>query len=563
MRFIGIFIAIIMVASNSASAADFGTVPGKGVVEIDAHGLCQRLRNGNEAPLMVPLGTAQEWREGPFSHLSNVPPNTEAVDCNRPIVLRRIWNRTGPPGREGHPIIIEGDAEDLEFLSVASPAGRGMASVVNGDLVYDPGLAFSYMNKYAVEEVVILFTARDSEGIVVPGRLAIDVVGEIENNWLDALVITNPRFDQNGVKSIPVGSDTNESPEFLILTGNTSQSFDGKFSSHGIAVSNWNPAHILMIDLSVDTDLPATMGWSPGDVNLDGKANRVVDLQIAAALDLIDALSAEVSHGLGSSDIIMDNGKVFSVSRRAVEGYSRDVLYLYAFDRDAGYFGTYYLNSPQSIEAARQRLIGLRSYPPKANLSASLTRVSDGGNLGWILTQHPAAVIHVVTPGLSSADFSAVKAAISGTGEGQLGVPIKVYASSTSHMASANALDHQGAATPLSSRSAMRDRTNDYPVRFAGVNLSLSPNKDTQNWITDQNGDGLLIPVHEMPPPAAARTYGYVARLTPEEVFTCRTQGCSTSTIPMTDITSNNGKAPYFSAGMRVLGEAAIFKPRR
>lgn len=124
------------------------------------------------------------------------------------------------------------DGAALTVVSASAPAGQGTASIVNGQVQFDPGSSFDHLAEGATQIVVLSYTIQDEHGATSSSTVAVTVTGTNDGP------VANPdsaTTDENAVVTVDVlANDTDvDDGAVLTVTGATAPAGQGSASVVG------------------------------------------------------------------------------------------------------------------------------------------------------------------------------------------------------------------------------------------------------------------------------------------------------------------------------------------
>lgn len=262
------------------------------VVDLEKFDACRRLKNNAANPVFIPMKTAEEWVTGTKSFLTKTPSNIRKGACIDYALNARVWARVGPPGIPWPYAIDAGDAGVTTLSSVGAAVGGGTSSMVGDQIQYTPLTAFKNLSHNATARVTIPWTGIDFEGVPESGTSQIDVVGMWEGTTEYVYSENNPTLATTWTFQEMTGPTTIKDTPATSVVGHRSYSFDGDHVTYGIHQTNYPVTWVILIDNTVKTRSAYTLGAAPGNPNGDSYSNTILDTQINAAKNFIDALAA-------------------------------------------------------------------------------------------------------------------------------------------------------------------------------------------------------------------------------------------------------------------------------
>jgi VCBS repeat-containing protein len=107
------------------------------------------------------------------------------------------------------------DGALLTVVSASAPAGQGTASVVNGQVRFDPGSSFDHLAEGATQVVVLSYTIQDEYGATSSSTVAVTVTGTNDGPVANADSATT---DENAVVTVDVLANDSDADDGAVLT---------------------------------------------------------------------------------------------------------------------------------------------------------------------------------------------------------------------------------------------------------------------------------------------------------------------------------------------------------
>lgn len=514
--------------TEPARALDkYDVLPGA-FAKIDEHDVCRIVGNTNANKIMIPTKSAAEWAIGPKAFLRNIAPKI-SVDTCVPIVLKgSLWGRPGPMASTGFPLKVPGSGGPVTLLTVGTPVGGGTATLVGNEIHYDPGSTFYNLFYLETKTVTIPWTGLDKYDLPVSGTATLTVKGFWEG--LGKYVIAMPESSTSGIEVVEhTGSVSFDYAPGMNVVRFRSGTFDGDFSFDTLSSVGYPTTWAIIIDNSIAARSAYTLGASAGNPNGDGYSNTMLDAQIKAAVNFIEAISNALAIESAGKKIGVNDGDYWLT----VASTGGNTVNVYTMNSGLQLVGYSDFSTTADRDALLSKVRAIRhSTSANAKVYTALESLRTGQASTLFGTFASFVNVIVLSPGVSDGvSFSTPFTTLDGTGTGQWGMQFFAYRSGASN-AVINALDSTGVAVPITSESAISNSNIPHPIFLEGFYLGTrNASTDPWNYLKNSDGTNRMFSFTEMYESPIGSFVTARVVTTERPVFECRTVNCGATEL--------------------------------
>jgi len=530
-----------LLAGTPLAALDKYEINPGAFAKIDEHGVCRVVGNTNANRIMIPTKVAAEWAIGPNAFLRNIAPKI-SIDTCVPIVLSgKAWGRPGPVGSTGYPTRVPGSGGPVTLTSVGAAVGGGTASLVGNEIHYDPGSAFYGLFYLETRTVTIPWSGIDQYDLPVSGTASITIKGFWEGIESYGYATNNPTAATNTTLLAIDGTTPFPDSAELSAIRVRSGTFDGDMTVDGITVIQHGLNWAIVIDNTVAARSTYTLGPSAGNPNGDGYSNTMLDAQINAAVDFVNALydwavEGRAGKSIGKTDPV---GGAMTVSAFNTGQASVSVnIYTMNSNMQLHTSGTL-----SSLTSSRDTLVTniktiRHTTDTNAKVNTALTTFNNSSIAGLYGNAISFLNVIVLSPGISDGvSFTNILASIDGTTAPQWGAQVFAFRSGASN-AVINELDSTKTARPLNAATAIRNAGIQFPIYLEEYSMVfLDPATSTWSAFTNPNTATPYFPVYTVSSSPISGFFSHRAGITERPSFVCRTITCGAPDVTPTYVT--------------------------
>lgn len=526
------FLLALSLLPAEALAQDHAEILSGQVVELEKFSECRRLKNNAANRVFIPMNTPEEWAVGAKAFLSKTPTKIRKGPCIDYALNAKVWGRVGPPGSVWPHVIDAGAAGVTTLSSVGAAVGGGTATQSGDKILYNPGTAFKDKGYGETTRVTVPWTGIDFEGVPESGTSQIDVVGVWEGTDDYIFSENDPALTTNWTFETLAGSATIENTPAISIVGHRDSSFDGDHVTYGIHDTHYVVSWVILIDNTVKTRSAYALGAAPGNPNGDSYSNTILDAQINAAKNFIDAIAAwndELSAGLRVTS--ENNGSFLYLNSTDTS----PIVNIFTINSDLQFVAGGPTETSTDVSALKTKLNGIKHNGTSwVNFNAALTEFDKVEAAAVVGTEDGTAAdadfvnIIVLSPGPSDrTSFSTIFDKLDGTSSSQWGFEFFAFRSAGANDL-IDAIDSTGVATPLTAVTSIQDRSMPHPIRILDYIFAFRNAANTAwEFVKDDSGVIEKFPMRLISQSPIYVHQGNMLRFSSRSSWVCRTFKCT------------------------------------